>query len=246
MADSLLESVLVVVGRAPESQVGLRKAVVLARHFSATLELLLCEPDPVTDAMQAGAQRVLAALRGSIAAGDVQVETSWVGGASLSDGIARRVAARRPGIVLRSVAGPAELGRLPIGLADRELLRSCEAPLLLTRRASWAPRPRFAVGTPEHWVDPATEPGSGRDWACEFARALAGGCHGEVAEVAMTSGIDALLVPQPGPEQGIGSSVAEILLDEDECDLIVMPALRPPALPAAEFTRRRGVRAVSS
>lgn len=215
------DSLLVVVGREAESQLALRKALMLARHTGARVELLLCEPEPVTAASRGSACRILEALRGSIAADDVTIETHWAGGASLREAIACRLADARDCIVLRSIAGATASGSARSAAAERDLLLGCDAPLWLTRRAAWAPQPRFVLGSAA---------GSGEAWtgtAARLARALARGCGAQVERAArgeLPSRIDAFFAPAARPGEAAATAWVEGLIRQLDCDLVFVPA----------------------
>jgi hypothetical protein len=217
-----MASLLVVVGRESESQDSLRKAVILARHLGAQVDVFLCESEPPTTASEASAHRILDALRGSITADDVRISTAWAAGTSLWDGIAGRLALRRTCLVLRSIAGAAGIGRARASGAERELMRRCDVPLWLARRAAWAPRPRFAV-------DSAAAHCAGTEaWirsAMDLAGAVARGCRAdiELAKGADAGAIDALFVPSSGVGDGTAVERAERLFQRVDCDLVLVP-----------------------
>ncbi len=233
-----MQSLLVVVGRESESQASLRKAMVVARHLGACVDLLLCESEPSSPASEAGATRILEALRGSIAADAVLIETSWAGGVSLRAGIARRLGVRRSSLVVRSICGSADAGSRRASLAERELVSGgFHAPLWLSRRPAWAPSPRFGLapdlgarGCPA-WSDSARQ----------LARVLA---RGSPAEVELLQGsppaaIDALLLPAPGPGDGAAAARAQGLVDEVDCDLVFVPTAGMSGAVAESFSPRR-------
>lgn len=240
-----VHSLLVVVGRDSESQVSLRKAVVLARHLGTRVDLLLCDAEPVSVASEASAARILEGLRGSIAADDVVIETSWAGGTSLRDGISRRLGARRSTLVLRSIGGCEDSVRRRATPAERELLSSgCEAPLWLARRAAWAPNPRLAMA-PDPRVRRCPIWGQA---AVQCATMLARGSRVdlEVLEGTPPGSLDALLLPMPRAGDGAACARAMSLVDGLDCDLVLIPTATESGGALRPLSRRRAAPALSS
>jgi hypothetical protein len=239
------QSLLVVVGRESESQDSLRKAVILARHLGAQVDVFLCESEPATAASEASAHRILDALRGSITADDVRIATGWAGGTSLWDGIAGRMALRRTCLVLRSIAGAAASGRARATGAERELMRRCAVPLWLARRAAWAPRPRFAVDSAS--ADCASTAAWIRS-AMHLAETVARGCRAdiELAKGADAGAIDALFVPSSGAGDGAAVARAEGLFQQVDCDLVLVPPAGADGAAPSWVSLDRVARAVSS
>lgn len=154
-----LTSILVVINPADESRHVLAKAIVLARHFGARLELFLCDSeyaytlshayDPA--GVQAARerclctwQRYLDSLRLSIAE-DVRVTTHVACESPLYEAIVHRVLESRPDLVIKCAAGRPVLNRPTLDANDWQLARTCPAPLMLTRGRPWNARPHFAA-----------------------------------------------------------------------------------------------------
>lgn len=240
-----VQSLLVVVGRESESQVSLRKAVVLARHLGVRVELFLCESEPVTAASEASAMRILDALRSSIAADDVTIGTGWAGGISLREGVARRLFDHRPSLVLRSISAGAKSGVGRVSPAERELVTGgCQAPLWLARRSAWAPHPRFMVS-------PDTEAQRCPAWgnsALQLARMLARGARAdvEVREGVLADSVDALFLPAPRPGDVVAEARIEGLVERLDCDLVFVPRARTSGDVPAALSARRAAPALSS
>lgn len=154
-----LTSILVVIDPADETRQVLAKAMVLARHFNAGVELFLCDsehayalrhsydPAGVAEARRhalASGQRYLDAVRRSLAE-DVSVSTHVACDSPLYEAIVRRVREGRPDLVIKSAAGHHPLRRFTLDANDWQLARTCPTPLMLTRGRPWGPMPRFAA-----------------------------------------------------------------------------------------------------
>ncbi len=154
-----LTSILVVIDPADERRHVVAKAMILARHFGARLELFFCDsehayalrhaydPTGVAEArrqcVRAG-QRYLDAMRRSVAE-DVTISTHVACDSPLYEAIVRRVLQTRPDLVIKSAAGKHPLQRFTLDANDWQLARTCPAPLMLTRGRPWSARPRFAA-----------------------------------------------------------------------------------------------------
>lgn len=143
---------LVVERREPAHQ-ALGRALVLARHFRARLELVLYEgefADSVTPAQGAQRARVLSgigyleALRSSISDPGVEILLDVVAGNTLHEAVVHTVLNRCPDLVVRAAhADAAAAGDFL--RADMRLVRACPAPVLLTSGRPWHARPRLAA-----------------------------------------------------------------------------------------------------
>jgi universal stress protein E len=154
-----LTSILAVIDPADETRHVVAKAMVLARHFNARLELFLCEsesayslrhaydPRGVAEARNqclANGQRYLDAVRRSIAE-DVQITTHVACDSPLYEAIVHRVQETQPDIVIKSAAGHHPMRRFTFDTNDWQLARTCPVPLMLTRGRPWSPGGRFAA-----------------------------------------------------------------------------------------------------
>lgn len=135
---------------------GLDKALLLARHFGARLELLLCETQcpaaalttdsPAAERMRADyigeGQRYLEALRQTMASPEVEIGAEVICAPTLASGLAHKLQQ------LSDVKVVVKAGRATAGLVpplDWRLLERCPAPLLLTAGRPWRAIPRFAA-----------------------------------------------------------------------------------------------------
>src|SRR5687767_3768329 len=120
-----LTSILVVVERSDYAHRGLAKAVVLARHFGARLELFLCDaeqahqlrrlydPRGVEEARAAclaDARRYLESMRHFVAAQDIDIELDVACESPMYEGVLRKVLRSRPDLVIKTIdtRGPSE------------------------------------------------------------------------------------------------------------------------------------------
>ncbi len=184
-----IKSILVIAERSGEVAGALQKACIVARHFGAAIELFACDaehaymaehaydPRGVGDAVRqclADNRRFLEAMRTSIAADDLEIRTSVVCETPLHAGIVRKVQELMPDLVIRCVESSATKRHSVLNSTDWQLLRTCPAPLMLTRGRTWHPVPRIAAG-----VDLG-----GPTAACESVLAaaayLASGCGGDL------------------------------------------------------------------
>lgn len=143
-----IHSILLCADRSSEAQVALRKASILARYLGVGIELFACDADHAwavaraaedpaaraeLAACLAASRRYLAALRGSIAAADVQLTTRAACAATFAEGVAERVREGGHDLIMKNLAD---------GLAtDMALVQACQVPLLLTRSRPWRPAP---------------------------------------------------------------------------------------------------------
>jgi universal stress protein E len=152
-----LTSILAVVDPADETRHVVAKAMVLARHFRASLELFLCDsenafslrhaydPAGIVEAQQtclASGKRYLDAIRRSLAE-DVSITTHVACASPLYEAIVHRVQESRPDLVIKSAAGHHPLQRFTLDVNDWQLARTCPVPLMLTRGRPWSPEGRF-------------------------------------------------------------------------------------------------------
>jgi universal stress protein E len=185
-----LTSILVVVDPADESRHVLARAMMLARHFRARLELFLCDSESAytlrhtydsrgitaaRDACVASGQRYLDAVRRSVAE-DVQI-TSYVACESpLYEAVVHRALETNPDLVIKSAAGQHPMRRFTLDANDWHLARTCPTALMLTRGRPWNARPRFAAAVDINDTDGGTLARS----ILETAGFMAGGCKAEL------------------------------------------------------------------
>ena len=151
-----VRSILVALERERDSTGALNRAVMLARRFGARVDLFLCEAerayalhhqyDPgstnvIRDAFltesRAGIERQWKLLD----VNDVAVTIEAVCESPLYDAIKRKVEQSRPDLVIRGIGG----NECAFSVADSDVLRTCPAPLLLTRGKIWRHRPVIAA-----------------------------------------------------------------------------------------------------
>lgn len=254
-----LTSILVVINPADESRQVLAKAMVLARHFGARLELFLCDSeyaytlshlyDPrgiqaARNVCLTAGERCLDALRRSLAE-DVEVTTHVACESPLYSAVVDRVLESKPDLVIKSAAGRAFLDRMTLDANDWQLARACPVPLMLTRNRPWSARPRFAAA-----VD-VSDPG-----AMTLARSivqaalfLVRGCQGELDVVFSESTPDSPLQVKRRESLGrlarefrIATEHVQVLAGEPEQSLPSWAAGRDPdVIVMGALTRRPGV-----
>lgn len=254
-----LTSILVVIDPADESRHVVAKAMVLARHFGARLELFLCDsehayslshaytPAGVAEAREdclASGRRYLDAVRRSLAE-DVKITTHVACESPLYEGIVRRALELRPDLVIKSASRHHPLQRLTLDDNDWQLARTCPAPLMLTRGRAWSARPRFAAAVDVTENNGGSLPRS----ILQAAGLLTLGCQGQLDvlysdpasdEDAHVERLDALgrLVR----EFQIGSEQVAVLRGEPEDTLPVYAAQRDyDVLVMGALTHRTGL-----
>jgi universal stress protein E len=154
-----LTSILVVVDPADESRHVLTKAMILARHCGARLELFLCDSEnayalshsydrqgvsAAREQCLITGERYLDAVRCTLAE-DVQVTTHVASESPLYEAIVRRALEIRPDLVIKAAAGSRPLRRFSLDANDWQLARACPVALMLTRGKPWNARPLFAA-----------------------------------------------------------------------------------------------------
>lgn len=185
-----LNSILVVIDPADESRHVVVKAMVVARHFGASVELFLCESESafalrhtydrtgVAEAKRtclANAQRYVDAVRRSLAE-DVSITTHVACESPLCEAIVNRVREARPDLVIKSASGHRSPDAFTLDANDWQLARTCPVPLMLTRGRPWSPEGRFAAA-----IDVADPAGIQMPRAVmQTAGFLALGCKGEL------------------------------------------------------------------
>jgi universal stress protein E len=186
-----IRSILVIADRSGEVQSALQKACVIARHFSASVELFSCDAEHAwmarhaydrrgvsesIDACMADSRRFLEAIRASIAADDLQITTSVACESPLHEGIVRKVTESQPDLVIKCVGGLDAARHSALTSTDWQMIRTCPAPLLLTRGRTWQPRPRVAASID---ISAAESPAVSRR-VLASANYIAQGCGGDL------------------------------------------------------------------
>lgn len=151
-------AILLLVERGDSVHQGLQKALMLARHFHARLDLFLCDTEGYivsgSDAMAPGSRTralcvaegsdYLQALRKSIVAPDVEIATEAICHRSLREAVAEKAERSATNLIVKVVdANRGDTGGR--GAADWAAIATCPLPLLLTRGRPWRPVPQFAA-----------------------------------------------------------------------------------------------------
>jgi hypothetical protein len=183
-----LSPILLCADRSSEAQDALRKASILARYLDAKIELFACDTEhgwAVSQSSQSEAARAalesclaasriyVEALRGSIAATDLQIATRVACARGVAEGVTERVRTGGHALVVKNFdMGPAHAWRGPTS-ADLRLVQACEVPLLLTRARPWSTPLQVWVALDLRRCDLR----HGRA-VLEIARLVAEGCRG--------------------------------------------------------------------
>lgn len=187
-----LTKILVVIDSFEPAQQVLAKAMVMARHFGACLELFLCDSEHayvlkhaydqegIERARQhclANARGYLESLRRSVLADDVQISIDVACDSPLYESVVNKVLRSNTDLVIRSVTREQTQGRrFSLDTNDWELARTCPVPLMLTHGRPWRAQPSFAAA-----VDMAeNEPTRTVRLIMRAAEFLARGCHAEL------------------------------------------------------------------
>jgi universal stress protein E len=198
-----LTSIMVVVERQGHNHPVLAKAMVLARHFRAKVELFLCDSEQAyalrhsydstgiaraREACLTEGRKFLEALRLTIAAEDVSIETFAACESPLYQGIVQRVLESCPDLVIKAAAGGHPVRRFSLDANDWQLARTCPVPLMLTSGRAWRPQPRFAAA-----IDVSEQETEGLARAIlDTSEYFALGCHAD---------LDVLYSERGGPEE---------------------------------------------
>lgn len=156
-----IRSILAAVDRDGGARQVAGKAAALARLAGASLELFHCDAAGAyvqryqydapsarrsSDPCGAEVRQYLERLRGELAAGDVPVSVNAARESPLYEGVVREVSRLRPQLVVRGIGSEAGTYRArTFGANDWELVRTCPAPLLLTRGRPWSSVPRIGA-----------------------------------------------------------------------------------------------------
>jgi len=153
-------SILVALDRGAASRQTLLKAISVARRFGARLQLFLCDAERAYvlhhqyDVRAAGAvlksavgeaHEFLQNLWNSLAADDVRVDFDAASESPLCEAIVHKVRRSHPDLVIRAIGADGTGQGSTLTATDFELVRTCQAPLLLTHGRPWSPTPQFAA-----------------------------------------------------------------------------------------------------
>ena len=155
-----IQSILVSVDRNDCAERTLAKGLELARLFGARVELFLCDAEhayalkhvydrrvvpQARDKCLSDGRDYLRALLARVAPGDVSVTIDVECESPLYEGIVHRVQQSLPDLVVRAIGGNGAADATALNAADWSLIRTCPAPLLLTRARAWKGPPRIAA-----------------------------------------------------------------------------------------------------
>jgi hypothetical protein len=182
-------AILLLVERGESVHQGLQKALMLARHFHARLDLFLCDtegyvqasadtmaPDARTRARcVAEGSDYLQSLRKSIIAPDVEIATEAICHRSLREAVAEKAERTATDLIVKTVStNRRDAGGR--GAADWAAIAACPVPVLLTRGRPWRPIPQFAAALE---LSRGLMPAANRAIA-DLAKVLALACGAEV------------------------------------------------------------------
>jgi universal stress protein E len=152
-----INAILVVLAREGDPSGVLGRAVMLARRFNARIDVFLCEAERAyelqhqydaggTDAVRRSGLANLRAwmdrLWVSLDAHDVSVSMEVVYETPLYEAVRRKVERSKPDLVVRGIGAA---GECTFSVSDSDLVRTCPAPLLLTRGKPWKSKPAVAA-----------------------------------------------------------------------------------------------------
>jgi universal stress protein E len=152
-----VNSILIVLSREGDPSKVIQRGVRLARCFKAHIELFLCEAEcAYVLEHQYHAGGIDAARRASLAKSRAWLERIWrsldVSDLSVSmeavcetpqyEAVRRKVERSRPDLVIRGIGRGSDC---TFSASDADLVRTCPAPLLLTRGRPWKSRPTVAA-----------------------------------------------------------------------------------------------------
>jgi universal stress protein E len=255
-----LTSIMVVVDQEGHNRAVLAKAMVLARHFRAKVELFLCDSEQAyalrhsydstgiaraRESCLNESRRFLEALRLSIAAEDVSIATFAACESPLYQGIVQRVLESCPDLVIKAAAGEHPMRRFSLDANDWQLARTCPVPLMLTSGRAWRPQPRFAAA-----IDVSEQETSGLGRAIlDTSEYIALGCHADLDVLysergGAEEGSRAITLRQLAHDAGVKPEHVHILRGEPEAtlagfasqrnyDVLVLGALTHRTGPAA-------------
>jgi universal stress protein E len=152
--------ILVVVERAADAAGLIEKALVIARQSRAHVELFLCESEQAYQLAhaydregveQARAQSItqardyLSDLKACVDATDIEIAIDAVCESPLYEAVVRKVLRSTPELVIKGLAAQHARRKRTADPNDWQLMRTCPATLMLTRRRAWHVPPRFAA-----------------------------------------------------------------------------------------------------
>jgi universal stress protein E len=155
-----IRKILVALDRGAASRQALPKAIALARRLGAALELFLCDTErafvmqrayderamqDMHSAFSADARKYLEELRSSLAIDDLSVTLDAANESPVSAAIVHKVRRAAPDLVVRTIGLDGSKPGAVLTPTDFELVRTCPAPLLLTRGTTWSAAPAFAA-----------------------------------------------------------------------------------------------------
>lgn len=258
-----LTSILVVIDPADDSRHVVAKAMILARHFRARLELFLCDSEnayalshaydtrgvaTAREVCRSAGQQYLDAVRRSLAE-DVQITTHVACESPLYEAVVRRVLQTQPDLVIKSAAGHHPIRRFVLDANDWQLARTCPAALMLTRGKTWSARPLFAAAVDVTDAEGAAQARS----IMQTAGFMAGGCKADLDIVfSRPTGLDAETreaqtnsLARLVNEFGIGAERTTVLNGAAEDTLPPFAAGKDfDVLIMGALTRRRGLAAL--
>jgi universal stress protein E len=159
--------ILVVVDRAHDPAEPIAKAVRLARHCGARIELFLCESEQAYElaraydregvdasraASDAQARAYLADLKAHADAGGIEITLDTCCESPLYEAIVRKALRSHPDLVIKAATGVGHHGQRALDANDWQLVRTCPTTVMLTRGRPLGNPPRFAaaVDASEH------------------------------------------------------------------------------------------------
>lgn len=155
-----LKSILAVIERHDRAPDVLARAIILARHFGARVELFMCDADSAEMPRHAqdalgpeearrerlgAAMRFLESLRQSVMTDDIPIALDAACESPLYEGIVRKVLRSTPDIVVKGVSDNSSNPYSALDSNDLQLVRTCPAPLLLVQGSQWDAWPRLAA-----------------------------------------------------------------------------------------------------
>jgi universal stress protein E len=152
-----VNSILIVLSREGDPSKVVQRGLMLARRFNAHIELFLCEAECAyvlehqyhaggTDAARraslAKSRAWVERLWRSVDVSDVSVSIEAVCETPLFEAVRSKVERSRPDLVIRGIGSESDC---TFSASDSDLVRTCPAPLLLTRGRPWKSRPTVAA-----------------------------------------------------------------------------------------------------
>ncbi len=146
-----IAAILAIIDPTTVDQPAVAKAGLLATRLGARVELLACETE---ESRAHHAARPLAELAAPLRAHGLEVAMHEIGGDSLHEKLLDWIAAADVDLVVKDTHHHSLASRLAITNTDRHLIRGCQVPLLLAKRAPWASPPVLVA---------AVDPGHAQD-----------------------------------------------------------------------------------